>query len=120
MTDPDAPSRKNGTLREFQHWLVVNIPGDNIVKGDTLTEYVPSAPPVNTGFHRYIFLVFKQNSKLLFNESYKSNMNGDRGNFSTRVFKNKYRLNDPFTGNFFLARYDESVPATLAQLGINV
>ena len=60
MTDPDAPSRANPLYREFLHWVVTNIPGEDIVKGDTLLSYVSSAPPCNSGPHRYIFLVFEQ------------------------------------------------------------
>lgn len=45
MTDPDAPSRKAPQYREWHHWLVVNIPGEEVSKGDTLSEYVGSGPP---------------------------------------------------------------------------
>lgn len=45
MTDPDAPSRKEPKFREWHHWLVVNIPGNDITKGDTLSEYIGSGPP---------------------------------------------------------------------------
>ncbi len=34
MTDPDAPSRAQPEFREWHHWLVVNIPGNNISEGD--------------------------------------------------------------------------------------
>ena len=37
MTDPDAPTRYNATSRENHHWLVVNIPGNNIALGETKT-----------------------------------------------------------------------------------
>lgn len=33
MVDPDAPSRSKPKLREWQHWLVVNIPGNVVEKG---------------------------------------------------------------------------------------
>merc|ERR1711973_958518 len=59
MTDPDAPSRAEPTFREWHHWLVVNIPGNNISQGDVLSEYVGSGPPQGTGLHRYIFLAYK-------------------------------------------------------------
>lgn len=36
MSDPDAPSRGSPKAREWLHWLVVNIPGDNISQADTL------------------------------------------------------------------------------------
>lgn len=45
MTDPDAPSRKEPKFREWHHWLVVNIPGNDVKKGETLSEYVGSGPP---------------------------------------------------------------------------
>lgn len=45
MTDPDAPSRMEPTLREFRHWLVVNIPGNDIKNGETVMEYIGSGPP---------------------------------------------------------------------------
>jgi phosphatidylethanolamine-binding protein len=31
--DPDVPSRQNSRYSEFLHWLVVNIPGDDIERG---------------------------------------------------------------------------------------
>lgn len=47
--DPDAPSRKEHTYREWHHWLVGNIPGNDISKGETLSAYVGSGPPPDTG-----------------------------------------------------------------------
>lgn len=35
--------------REFRHWLVGNIPGDKVDQGETLTEYVGSGPPKDSG-----------------------------------------------------------------------
>lgn len=49
MTDPDAPSRQNPKFREWHHWLVGNIPGGDISKGETLSAYVGSGPPQGTG-----------------------------------------------------------------------
>ena len=34
MTDPDAPSRENPKMREWHHWLVVNIPGNKVAEGE--------------------------------------------------------------------------------------
>lgn len=63
MTDPDAPSRKQPKFREWHHWLVVNIPGDDISKGDTLSEYIGAGPPKDTGLHRYVLLVKELTTK---------------------------------------------------------
>ena len=55
-TDPDAPSRKDPKYREWRHWLVVNIPGGDVSKGEVCAEYVGAGPPKGTGLHRYIVL----------------------------------------------------------------
>lgn len=60
IIDPDVP-RRGGYNREFRHWLVGNIPEENVAKGEVLAEYVGPAPPKNTGKHRYVFLIYKQN-----------------------------------------------------------
>ena len=49
FTDPDAPSRANPTRREIRHWLVGNIPENKVNDGETLTAYVGSGPPKDTG-----------------------------------------------------------------------
>lgn len=36
--DADSPSRKNAKNRSFQHWIIVNIPGNNVAAGEILTE----------------------------------------------------------------------------------
>ncbi|XP_018568624.1 protein D2 isoform X1 [Anoplophora glabripennis] len=117
LTDPDAPSRKNPTRREWNHWLVVNIPGSNISEGETITEYVGSAPPKGSGLHRYVFVLFKQPGKLTFDEPQHSKTDGKRGNFSTEKLRKKYNLGKPLAGNFFQAQFDDSVPAAHKQLG---
>lgn len=118
MTDPDAPSRKNPIRREFHHWLVGNIPGNSVNKGNVLSAYVGSGPPKNTGLHRYVFLVYKQQGKIDFDEPILSKNDGkSRGNFSAKKFAEKYKLGNPIAGNFYQAQYDDSVPALHKQLG---
>lgn len=62
---------------EWHHWLVVNIPGNDIGKGETLSEYVGSGPPKGTGLHRYVMLVYKQPGKLVPNEKRLTNRSGE-------------------------------------------
>lgn len=69
LTDPDAPSRAEPKFREFRHWLVINIPGNDIAAGDILFEYIGSGPPKGTGLHRYVFLLYKQSGKMNFDET---------------------------------------------------
>ena len=56
FADPDAPSRTDPKYREWRHWLVVNVPGTDVSKGEVLSAYVGAGPPKGTGLHRYIFL----------------------------------------------------------------
>ncbi|KXJ70301.1 hypothetical protein RP20_CCG024159 [Aedes albopictus] len=60
MTDPDAPTRATPKMREWKHWVVINVPGSDVAAGETVAEYIGSAPPENSGLHRYVFLVYKQ------------------------------------------------------------
>lgn len=118
MTDPDAPSRKEPKFREWHHWLVGNIPGADVSKGEVLSEYVGSGPPKGTGLHRYVFLVYKQPDKLKFDEPRLTNRSGDnRGKFSIRKFAAKYNLGDPIAGNMYQAEFDDYVPLLYKQLG---
>lgn len=118
LTDPDAPSRKTPKFREWHHWLVVNIPGCDVSKGQVLSEYIGSGPPKGTGLHRYVFLVYKQPGKIEFKETKLTNRSGDgRGKFSIRKFAVKYSLGQPIAGNFYQAEWDDYVPILYKQLG---
>lgn len=118
MTDPDAPSRKDPKFREWHHWLVGNIPGNDVAKGETLSAYIGSGPPKDTGLHRYVFLIYKQGGKIEFTEKRLPNNSGDdRGKFSINNFAKKYNLGDPVAGNFYQAQWDDYVPKLYEQLG---
>uniref|UniRef100_A0A914CZS8 Uncharacterized protein n=1 Tax=Acrobeloides nanus TaxID=290746 RepID=A0A914CZS8_9BILA len=49
MIDPDASSLKDANRIEVEHWLVINIPGNDIEKGETLSDYYGAGPPKDTG-----------------------------------------------------------------------
>lgn len=65
MTDLDPPSRNDPMFREIRHWLVINIPGIDVNAGETLFAFIGSGPPKDKGLHRYVFLVYKQNDKIV-------------------------------------------------------
>lgn len=118
MTDPDAPSRADPKFREWHHWLVGNIPGCDVSKGDVLSAYIGSGPPQGTGLHRYVFLVYKQSGKLTFDEKRLPNNSGNgRGGFKIAAFAKKYNLGDPVAGNFYQAEFDDYVPILYKKLG---
>lgn len=118
MTDPDVPTR--GYNREWRHWIVGNIPEENVAKGEILAEYVGPAPPKNTGKHRYVFLIYKQNQgAITFDERRLGNRDGRfRGRFSTKKFVEKYNLEGPLAGNYMRAEYDDNVPSYHKRLGL--
>ncbi|XP_013145989.1 PREDICTED: protein D3-like isoform X1 [Papilio polytes] len=118
MTDPDAPSRKEPTFREWHHWLVGNVPGCDVSAGEVLSAYVGAGPPPDTGLHRYVFLVYKQPGKLTFDEPRLPNTSDKgRAKFSINKFATKYNLGIPVAGDFFQAKYDDYVPLLYKQLG---
>ncbi|OXU26686.1 hypothetical protein TSAR_012584 [Trichomalopsis sarcophagae] len=117
MTDPDVPVR--GYNREWQHWVVGNIPEDKVAKGEVLTEYVAPAPSKTTGLHRFVFLLYKQNQgSITFDERRIGNRDKRRNRFSTKKFAEKYNLEGPIAGNYMKAKYDDYVPTVMKQLGI--
>lgn len=86
--------------------------------GEVLSAYVGSGPPIGTGLHRYVFLIFKQPGKLTFDEPRLTNVSADnRGCFKIQKFAEKYNLGDPLYGNFYQAEYDDYVPILYKQLG---
>lgn len=105
MIDPDAPSRSDPKLREWVHWLVINISDDGKVEeGDEVIEYIGSKPPKRTGYHRYIFALFEQSEKIKYEEEKLSVSANDRGNWSVKDFMKKYHLNSPIGASFFICR----------------
>ena len=56
LTDPDAPTPENPKKREWRHWLVMNIPGNDISSGETCVSYIGAAPPKGSNPHRYVIL----------------------------------------------------------------
>ncbi|KAN0101021.1 Phosphatidylethanolamine-binding protein PEBP [Tylopilus felleus] len=73
MTDPDAPSRSNPKMGQWRHWLVTGLKAPALTALDTgdlgarvtrpaATPYYPPAPPLGTGPHRYVFLLYQEPS----------------------------------------------------------
>nr|XP_018905787.1 PREDICTED: putative odorant-binding protein A5 isoform X1 [Bemisia tabaci] len=114
MTDPDTSYHSRPTEpREYQHWIVVNIPGNNLTGGETITEYVRPNPEYDDdGFHRFIFFVFKQEEKdKIYDEVKRSHIpvKSLRKDFSTKLFAKRHHLKGPVAINFFIAKWDRSI-----------
>lgn len=91
--------------------MIGNIPGTKLENGETLSAYVGSNPGQGTGLHRYVFLIYKQVSKLNFNEKRLTNLSSreDRRCFNIRKFADKYQLGNPVAGNFYLAEWHQPI-----------
>ncbi|KAL6847754.1 hypothetical protein ACP4OV_021882 [Aristida adscensionis] len=105
MTDPDAPSPSDPTMREYLHWIVANIPGGtDASKGEEVVPYMGPRPPV--GIHRYVLVLFEQKTRLLHagggGESPVDG--GGRANFSTRAFAARHELGLPTAVVYFNAQ----------------
>ncbi|KAF7692358.1 phosphatidylethanolamine-binding protein 1-like [Silurus meridionalis] len=120
LTDPDVPSKKDPKFREWHHFLVVNIKGNDVSSGCVMSDYVGSCPPKGSGLHRYVWLVYEQPGTLNCTESVLSNRCGDnRGKFQIQNFRKKYGLDNPVAGNCYQAEWDDYVPKIYQQLAGN-
>ncbi|XP_075691463.1 phosphatidylethanolamine-binding protein 1-like [Rhinoderma darwinii] len=118
LTDPDAPSRKNPKFREWHHFLVINMKGNDINSGSVLSDYIGAGPPKGTGLHRYVWLVYEQKGELKCGERLLTNCSGEhRGLFKILSFCKNYGLGSPIAGSCFQAEWDDYVPKLYEQLG---
>ncbi|OWF38006.1 39S ribosomal protein L38, mitochondrial-like [Mizuhopecten yessoensis] len=113
LTAPDSHLQKNSA--EYLHWLVGNIPGDDISKGEELCSYIPPFPVRGTGFHRYVFVLYKQEKKIDFHQDKRPDncLSLKQRTFKTAEFYR--RLEDditPVSLAFFQSEWDESVTKT--------
>ncbi|XP_055849022.1 phosphatidylethanolamine-binding protein homolog F40A3.3-like [Episyrphus balteatus] len=106
MTDLDPPRE----MTEVCHWLVVNIPGNKILEGQTVMEFVGSGPSLGSGKHRYVFFVFEQANAIKTNVFITKTTIEGRINKATRDLIKEYNLGVPVAGNFYWSEYDDYVP----------
>lgn len=78
--DPDAPNPS------FLHWLVINIPEDQVQNGETVVEYKPPTPP--SGTHRYYVGLYRQPTTI------QVPTEPERTHFSIEAFTKKYGLEE--------------------------
>lgn len=95
MVDPDAPSPQNPSVREWLHWMVVNIPQGSFTEGETVVTYSAPTPP--EGRHRYVVLLYKNTE----GEHIKVPPPAERGRFQARELSRRYNLGNPIAATYF-------------------
>ncbi|NXN12574.1 RM38 protein, partial [Indicator maculatus] len=104
---------------EYLHWLVTNIPGNNIKLGKEICHYLPPFPAMGTGYHRFVFLLFKQDLPIDFSEDVRPTPchSLKMRTFSTFEFYRKHEdAMTPAGLAFFQCQWDSSVTRVFHQL----
>ncbi|GCC39835.1 hypothetical protein chiPu_0023488, partial [Chiloscyllium punctatum] len=104
---------------EYVHWLVGNIPGNAVSEGEDICHYFPPFPAKGTGYHRCIFILFKQDDVIDFKEDFRPSpcLSLKMRTFKTCDFYKKHEDQlTPAGLAFFQCRWDESVTRTFHNL----
>ena len=94
LTDLSAPHPEDNIYSPFLHWLVVNVPGNDINRGDVLMEYEPPNPPSDSNPHTYIFDILEQSERI------RPTHHRVRANFALEKFVERNNL-IPLTSTYF-------------------
>nr|XP_018905739.1 PREDICTED: protein D1-like isoform X2 [Bemisia tabaci] len=116
MLNLDVPSRENPSQREWIVWLMTNIPGCWVMRGDELIEYEEPDPEKGTGSHRYVLLIYHQKQgKQKFREYAFNLIPGilhqecRRQKFNSRLFAADYSLGEPIGINFWETEWVQKI-----------
>uniref|UniRef100_A0A1A7XLK1 Large ribosomal subunit protein mL38 n=1 Tax=Iconisemion striatum TaxID=60296 RepID=A0A1A7XLK1_9TELE len=113
LTCPDEHLVDNEA--EYIHWLVGNIPGGAVQDGEELCHYLPPFPSRGTGFHRYIYILFRQDRRISFQEDIRPSPCHSlvERTFKTIDFYRKHQNSMTPAGlAFFQSQWDQSVTST--------
>lgn len=110
MTTPDG--NMHNADNEYCHWLIGNIPGNEIEHGEQIMDYMRPIPFRGVGYYRYIFLLYKQSQRLDYGEYKKSEpcLELRERDWNTLEFYRKYQdCLTPAGVSFFQSDWDSSV-----------
>ncbi|CAE6535897.1 hypothetical protein RSOLAG22IIIB_10720 [Rhizoctonia solani] len=109
IVDPDAPSRANPTVSQIRHMFATDFVISSVRSSFTtrsmvlqnstaaISPYFPPNPPVGSGAHRYVALLYTQPSG--FNIA---SLNATQfAKFNISIFAASARLGEPLAGTFF-------------------
>ncbi|THD21918.1 Mitochondrial ribosomal protein L38 [Fasciola hepatica] len=121
MSCPDEPinvAKCKTPTNEYVHWIVSNLGSTKMDEdsqfGDVIVPYLQPLPYVGTGFHRYIFVLYRQNNGSIDFQSIKRNEIikdlGKERAFNSLDFYHTFQSElTPVGLRFFQSCWDESV-----------
>jgi len=98
LVDADSPTPSNPKYRSRLLWLVVNIPGNDIKRGEVVESYEPPAP--SKARHRYLWLLFRQHERVIAKHL-------KRQGHQVKEWAKQHDLGNPVNGLFFWSAADE-------------
>ncbi|CAG9578722.1 unnamed protein product [Danaus chrysippus] len=108
LTNLDGHLKDNE--KEYVHWMVSNIPSNCIEKGDVIFDYLRPFPVKGTGYHRYVFVLYKQDGQLKYDLPKVTSTSLEDRTFQTREWYKKYQDNiTPIGLAFFQSDWDKTV-----------
>ncbi|XP_065339750.1 large ribosomal subunit protein mL38 [Cloeon dipterum] len=108
LTNPDGHLTKENS--EYVHWMIGNIPGSDVSKGDVIFDYLQPFPLKGVGYQRMVFVLYKQEKKLEFSQLKKSQPSLADRTFSTYEFyRDRQDVMTPAGLAFFQTDWDRSV-----------
>jgi len=98
---------------EVLHWFVGNIKGNDVAGGQTICNYLQPFPPFGTGYHRFAFVLYRQEEEIDFSDHTvqdDESISLDQRNFSSYDFYSKYQEKlTPAGLAFFQSDYEASL-----------
>ncbi|XP_014680799.1 PREDICTED: 39S ribosomal protein L38, mitochondrial-like [Priapulus caudatus] len=110
LTAPDSHLADNKA--EYLHWFVGNIEGSTIDTGELLCDFLQPLPLRGTGWHRYVFVLYKQERRIDFASEKRTQpcKSLKERTFHTYDFYKRYEDDITPAGiGFFQADWDSSV-----------
>lgn len=110
LTNLDGHMTDNSA--EYVHWFVANIKASDVNSGEEIVPYMQPIPFRGTGFHRYVFILFKQEKNIDYSSIIPSGDRNILANRSFQTFEFYEKLQNDITPaglSFFQTEWDASV-----------
>lgn len=105
--------------RQYLHWMVCNIKGNDVSSGELMADYLMPLPMRGTGYHRMVFMLFRQKHYLGLDAMKRESDDLRARSFSTKSFYTRYRkFLTPTSIKFFQTIWDDKVQDKYHDLGM--